>query len=173
MTKNTLLPVIFDDLSIIEIVTYMGDSTLCSQKMQYFKYGRDHRAAWDALSKNEEHYEFVCNKLGLLTDAKKEIKQASKVLYKLLDPDQVELKQVEEVLENHFPVDWFLFPQMDAKTNDQQFEMFEKSLFDLLETLFIINANTWQMKLIRWPKDKKKMNKALVQAAKEAKKLNR
>lgn len=146
--KETLKTIYFEDLSVMEILSYFGKQ-FCEQRLEYVHFGRDLRKAWEVLSNNEQHYDVICDELCLATDTAKELMAVAKALHKHLDETQVSAAKVAETLEAHIPISWFKFDKLTPEKNDAQFKMFMNSLFGHLRTQFVLNDKVWKMKLAR------------------------
>lgn len=57
-------PIIFEDLTIGDILTYLG-ANFCTAQLQYLKYGTDLRTCWEVIKNNTEHYSRICGQINL------------------------------------------------------------------------------------------------------------
>lgn len=143
--------VLFSELSIMEILSILGNP-FCSEQRAYYQYGKDHRAAWDAMRENKTHYDRVCDFLGL-RDCDKFPPDLLKAFMKFMKPSITE-DTIKKILNSSTNEHWYL-EWDDGETDESQYTMFINTLFEKVKA-FIDRETTLGFTVVKELKSRKR-----------------
>lgn len=135
--------VTLEELSVSDILMIfeLNGHDFCPERMKYLKYGKDLKAAWDAMEEN--HHDSVCEVLEFSDDVIPE--EAIDGLKKLVTKD-ISKDDIKSRLDNYFPKHWW----KKAKTgsSDEQWQLFREALFDYLKKTIADHQEELVMRLV-------------------------
>lgn len=139
------------ELSVGEILQILGNP-FCAGQLSYLRFGLNHRAAWEELSKNDNDYDRVIKYLNIVTNAFPP--QLIDGVMKFMEPS-VSRELVEDRFRRHFSEHDFKDWTDPNYTEDSEFQLFMDQLFQQVESKILVNFSN-DLKLVKEKKETKK-----------------